>query len=352
MKQALNSFGKMLIMITIVLTVSCNLDSNFDEIQTRTESLSSSKLSRDAGVSLLTASSSLSRVDLITTIGAGITGTVTVEIRNNDGTVVIGSTTVAANTLAGGTATNMFTFSPALVLTPGTAYRIYVTRSDAHNYPTNNYIFWRTSSSGVDAYPGINDVYPSWTLDYGFTTYNGSFVDQQQTSGNYSFFVGSGFYRWQEFTPSVPKTNLKAIDLNLSVGSGTTGTFTVQIRNADGSTVIAENTVPRSYLPNGTNWVGFKISATLDRDQVYRIYVIRSDVHNNATQNTIFWRTSSGGVNAYPDGVNDVYPSWTLDYAFKSYSASGLDQQQTLTNYSFAVGNNSYRWQEFIPRNP
>jgi hypothetical protein len=99
------------------------------------------------------------------------------------------------------------------------------------------------------------------------------------------------------------------------------------------------------------NWVTFNMPVTLYRDQKYAIYVYRTEAHNYPTNNYIFWRTSSGGVNAYPDGVNDVYPSWTLDYAFKTYSSgSGLDQQQTLNTYGFFLSSGVYRWQEFIPR--
>jgi hypothetical protein len=339
---------------TFLMMFSCNINPGFEEVKTsRIEPLDDRSLILKGPV-FLTSTSSLDRVDLITHVGSSLTGTVTVEIRNADGSVVIGSTTVPAGSILTGMTTNTFLFSPALVLNADEKYRIYVTRSDVHNYSGNNYIFWRTSSGGVDAYPaGINDVHPSWTLDYAFTTYNGGIVDQQQTLATYGFFVGSGFYRWQEFVPSVPKVNLTYAELNLTVGSATTGTITVEIRSADGATVLSSHSMSATSLPVGTNWVKFKPGVTLIRDQPYRIYVTRSDAHNYPMNNYIFWRTSSGGTNAYPDGINDVHPAWTLDYAFRTYSSiSGLDQQQNLNTYGFFLGNTFHRWQEFVPRNP
>lgn len=343
-----------LVCITALIVSSCNVNPALDDLKTPQPETIKDRIRIPKGPIFLTSVSTLDKVDLMTDIGTNLTGTVTVEIRNGDGSVVIGSTTVPAGTLAPGQATNTFYFSPALSLTPGEKYRIYITRSDQHNYNTNNYIFWRTSSGGVDAYPGgINDVHPSWTLDYAFTTYNGGLVDQQQLLRTYGFFVSSGLHRWQEFVPSVPKVVLTYVDLNFLVGNNATGTLTVQIRSADGAVTLGSHTVQAASLPVGQNWVKFKFGATLDLDTPYAIYVIRSDAHDIWKDNTIYWRTSSGGTDAYPDGINDVHPSWTLDYAFRTYSSiTGVDQQQNLATYGFALGNNQYRWQQFIPRNP
>jgi hypothetical protein len=304
-------------------------------------------------VFLLPATVGLNKVDLYLEKGSGATGKVYVDIKDASGTV-LGSTSVAASSLITGGAWKTFNFASPVVLNRGTKYRIHIRRSDVHNYPAGNYVFWRTSSGGVDAYPnGINDVYPSWTLDYSFKTYTEGALDQQQTSTNYGFAIGNIDSRWQEFLADYPKVLLRHITLNLDKGVSTTGTVTVQIRNADGSLVLAQRVVAASGLPNGNAWVAFKVAASLYRDQTYRIYLTRSDAHNYSANNYIFWRCSSGGVNAYPDGINDVYPSWNLDYAFRTYnSIIGLDQQQNLINYGFFTSNSLYRWQEFVPRNP
>jgi hypothetical protein len=338
--------------LLLLLLFSCNINQDLDDVRPsliKEDGIASSKtLGR---VFLLPATVGLDKVDLYLERGSAATGKVYVEVKDASG-VLVGSISVAANSLIAGSAWNTFTFPSPLLLNRGQKYRIHIRRSDAHNYATGNYVFWRTSSGGVDAYPaGINDVYPAWTLDYAFKTYTEGGIDQQQTSTNYGFFVGNTDSRWQEFLADYPKVSLRYIALNLDKGVSTTGTATVQIRNADGSVVIAQNVVHASGLPNGNSWATFKIAASLYRDQTYRIYFIRSDAHNYPANNYIFWRTSSGGVNAYPDGVNDVYPSWTLDYAFRTYSAlSGLDQHQDLTNYGFFTANTLYRWQEFVPR--
>lgn len=358
MRTTIHSKTKSILLsiVMVFLALSCSVDSALDE---RLEKAPNEKDIATKGPlqPMLLSTSTLTKVDLFTDASTLLTGTVTVEIRNSDGSVVLGTSTVAASLLTKGLAKNTFPLSTPVTLTPGDHYKIYVTRSDAHSMPTNNYIFWKTCPSGVDAYPpGVMIYSPGWNLDFSFITYNGSFADQQQTSATYGFAIGNaGYYLWQEFVPSVPTTSLTSVSLYVTVGTGTTGTMTVQIRDASGATVIAETIVPRAALPNGGSWVNVPITATLLRDQLYRIYVNRSGPHSNATQNTIFWRTSSstgGGVDAYPDGVTDIYPSWTLDFAFRTYNVSGIDQQQNANSYSFALFNTGFHWQEFVPRNP
>jgi hypothetical protein len=138
--------------------------------------------------------------------------------------------------------------------------------------------------------------------------------------------------------------------LNLTVGTALTGTFTVQIRNEDGTVTLASSTV--STLVSGTYWKRFKLGSVLYRDQKYRIYVTRSTPHNYPAGDYIFWRTSSDGADVYPDGSNDTAPGRLLDYAFRTYSSmSGVDQQQNLNTYGFFTSSGLYRWQEFVPRN-
>jgi hypothetical protein len=338
-----------------LLVFSCSINPGLEEV-------SKAPIADDARVKDLKIASNafllpsivrLDKVELYLDKGAATTGKVRVEIRHSVTGVLAGSVTVAASTLAAGGSWKTFTFASPLALNRTEKYKLHIIRSGVHNYPAGNYIFWRTSSGGVDAYPnGINDVHPSWTLDYAFKTYTEGGLDQQQLLTTYGFAVGDTDSRWQEFVADYPKVTLKYMSLNLSTGSATSGNAIVQIRNADGSLVLAQNVVSASSLGTGTKWITFKISAILYRDQPYRIYLTRSDAHNYFANNYIFWQTSSGGVNAYPDGINDVYPSWNLDYAFRTYSAmTGLDQHQDLNNYGFFTSNNLYRWQEFVPRN-
>jgi hypothetical protein len=296
---------------------------------------------------------SLNKVELYLDKGIAATGTVTVEIRDITGGTTIASTTVTAASLTSGASWKTFNFAPAALLVRGNAYRIYLKRSDPHNYSTNNYLFWRTSAGGVNAYPdGSNDVAPAWTLDYAFKTYTEGGLDQQQTQVAYGFFVSNSDWRWQEFKADYPKVILTYVDLNLTVGSALTGNFIVEIRNEDGTTILASTAVSAAGLPAGTYWKKFKLGTVLYRDQRYRLYVTRTVAHNYPTGNYIFWRTSSGGADVYPDGSNDTAPGWVLDYAFRTYSSiSGVDQQQNLNSYGFFTSSGMYRWQEFVPRN-
>jgi hypothetical protein len=128
-----------------------------------------------------------------------LSGTVTMQITTVSGTLVA-STTMNGSSIVKGNTWNTFYF-PNLTLSSGTKYRINMIRSNAHNY-VNDYFYWRTSSGGNDAYPkGVNNVYPSWTLDYAFITYSDGYLDQQQTSHNYGFAIGNTYYAWQEFVP-------------------------------------------------------------------------------------------------------------------------------------------------------
>jgi len=332
---------------------SCDMNPSVTDVASKVKTESSLDIKAMPSAFSLPAAVGLDKVELYLDKGTATTGKVYVEIRDGAGTL-LGSTSVAASSVITGSAWNTFTFPSPVTLTRGQKYRLHILRSDPHNYATNNYIFWRTSSGGVDAYPnGINDVYPSWTLDYAFKTYVQGGLDQQQTSTNYGFFVGNIDSRWQEFLADYPKVAQRYIALNFDKGVSTTGTVTVEIRNADGSVIIFSNAISASSITNGNSWVTFKAPASLYRDQTYRIYVTRSDPHNYTANNYIFWRCSSGGVNAYPDGINDVYPSWNLDYAFRTYnSIIGLDQHQDLITYGFFTSNSLYRWQEFVPRNP
>lgn len=346
MKKTLSFSSKCRMLLASVavtcMVSSCSINPGLDEVnapQTSDKALKS--------VSFIM----LDKVDLNLSVGSNVTGSAIVEIRDSLGTTVLGSATVPASSLIAGTSWKTFNFSPAIALGTESKYRIYFKRSDQHNYTTNNYIFWNTSSGGNDAYPGgINDVYPSWNLDYAFTTYKSGVADQKQITATYGFATGTT-YHWQEFVAN--RINLVKVDLNLFVGTATTGTFTTEIRNADGTQILASNVTAASLLVKGSAWNSFTFpNIPLRRNIKYRIYITRSDAHNYTTNNYIFWNTSSGGVDAYPGGINDVYPSWTLDYSFRTYSTGGLDQQQTLTTYGFGLSNTYYRWQEFVPVNP
>lgn len=173
----------------VAVLPSCNIAPSPDD-----DSQMNVGLKSGGGVSMfsLPATVSLDKVELYLSTGSALTGNVTVEVREDNGTSVVGSVTVLANSLIIGNAWNTFVFPSALTLNRDSTYRIYITRSDAHNYGTNNYIFWRCSpASSPNPYPaGINDVFPSWNIDYAFKTFTEGALDQQQTITGYAFFCG------------------------------------------------------------------------------------------------------------------------------------------------------------------
>jgi hypothetical protein len=195
-----------LLVSAVFLLFSCEMSPDVEEVR----SLKAEKIGGEASQALIGPVGpiigfpiSFHRVDLFTVTSNNVSGTVTVEIRNADGSVVLGSTTVPGSSiLKGNSIKNTFTFSPALTLTSGQKYRIYITRSNQHNY-MNDHIAWRTCSGGVDGYPkGVMNYSPNWLLDYSFITFSDGNVDQQQTATNYGFAFSNTGYLWQEFVPS------------------------------------------------------------------------------------------------------------------------------------------------------
>jgi hypothetical protein len=137
------------------------------------------------------------------------------------------------------------------------------------------------------------------------------------------------------------------VDLALEAGTAVTGTVTVQIQNSASET-LGTVTTSTSNIPVGQAWDTFTFSPSLVlvAGAKYRISITRSK--NGDMSDMIFWRTSLGGNDAYPQGVPDVSPAWVLDFAFRTYSNDKVDQEQTSTIYGFTLGIVP-RWQEFTP---
>jgi hypothetical protein len=141
----------------------------------------------------------LTQIDLNLTVSSGVTGTLTIELRDENGnTPVIWSNTVNTNTLINGSNWNSFIIS-GVKLIQGQKYRIYVTRSDTHA-PGTNQIIWNSSDSSGDEYPDGVSSSPNAELDFMFKTYNNGILDQQQTVSEYGYTIyNGGSYMWQEF---------------------------------------------------------------------------------------------------------------------------------------------------------
>lgn len=338
------------IMIVVIISVlDCTTNAELDE------PVNPAALPEQSSVYALTLGNALpstvtfNRVELYLYRSANATGDLTLQIRNAAGTAILDSIRMPVSSISAGISWKMFEFPKLPLLERGKRYRLYVKRSDNHNPDEADIIWWGTNLSGDVYSSGSNDLYPSRITDYAFRTYSNDGIDQEQLQTGRGYFVGNDSYRWQEFIPDYPVVKLTSIDLNLSIANGATGKLYVEIQADTGPIQVSQEA---SSLPVGQSWVSISWNGfiKLYRDKVYRIYVYRSDTHSMLTNNYIFWMCSDG-INAYPDGINDTYPVWDLDYGFKTHSTiGGLDQQQTLTDYGFAVSNDVKRWQEFVPR--
>jgi hypothetical protein len=154
-------------------------------------------------------------------------------------------------------------------------------------------------------------------------------------------------------TPPPAIVHLNQIDVFLIKGTGATGTFTIELRDAAGNTpALWSNTVPVAAITAGVAgaWNSFTVpTITLTGGQTYRIYVTRSDAHDTPTQNTITWRSSDTiGVDRYTAGVSSTGIT-VLDFAFRTYDNSVVDQKMETMEYGLGVSNTEYRWQGFVP---
>jgi hypothetical protein len=156
-----------------------------------------------------------------------------------------------------------------------------------------------------------------------------------------------------EADPPGPIT-FSRIDLLLSVGTGATGTITIELRDAVGATpALWSTTVAESVLIQtiGSNWNTFTVpDIVLTGGQTYRIYVQRSDVHDNATQNTIFWRASLPGHDVYAPGTSSTSTGINNnDFNFRVYDAGTVNKHMETDEYGYGLSNTGYSWQSFVP---
>lgn len=144
----------------------------------------------------------MNRVDLLLwrTPFKAVTGTVTVQITNSTGTVLIGSTTVLANTIPvyGSNLNRTPFYFPNLGLESNLKYRIRVKLSNAND--DISWIAHRYNLDNVDVYPKGKSNFGN--DDFVFLSYSDGYQDQQQLLGSFSYLLGTSDNFWQEFVPS------------------------------------------------------------------------------------------------------------------------------------------------------
>ncbi len=137
--------------------------------------------------------------------------------------------------------------------------------------------------------------------------------------------------------------------INLTVSPQATGTITLELRNQLGDHIhYATRSVSEMASRGIPTWYSFHFyTAHLFPPQTpLRLYIRRSDNHNEATGNTVFISTSSG--NDYVDG-NSSIPNKDISFiTYKKLEGKHLvDQRQTRVRETQPITNNGYVWQEF-----
>ncbi|MCG8569831.1 MAG: hypothetical protein MJB14_06800 [Spirochaetes bacterium] len=145
---------------------------------------------------------------------------------------------------------------------------------------------------------------------------------------------------------------LTQIDLRLAVGTNVSGTLTIELRDATGSTpALWSNTINTSTLHSGAGsyWNSFTVpDIELTNKQTYRIYVTRSDAQDIPNSNTISWNSSDSGDDEYTQGFSSSGNS-NIDFTFRIFDDGIVNQQMESVEYGYSVFNTGYLWQEFVP---
>lgn len=146
---------------------------------------------------------------------------------------------------------------------------------------------------------------------------------------------------------------LDNVELYMMKGTAASGTMKMNITSMLGS-LMGSISFAVDTIANGTSWISFRFpqGTKLQRGSKYRIEVTRSNPHNATPNDYIYWWTSKANSDPYPEGSNDLYPVWTMDYAFRTHTNGGVDQQQTNAAWAWPISNTRVRWQEFVADYP
>jgi hypothetical protein len=148
-----------------------------------------------------------------------------------------------------------------------------------------------------------------------------------------------------------PSVTLTQIDVYLAVGRGATGAFTIEVRDATGTTpAIWSTAVDAHDLTPGLAWNSFSIPhLTFYSGRTYRIYLTRSGPHDNATGNTIAWECpASADIDEYPYGRSSLRFE-NADFTFRVYVDGVINQSMETAGYGYSISHYDDWWQEFVP---
>jgi hypothetical protein len=144
--------------------------------------------------------------------------------------------------------------------------------------------------------------------------------------------------------------------INLTVSPQATGDISLELRNQAGELITVASRPMATMSSKGIpTWYTFQsfTAFTYQPQTRLRLYVKRSDAHNEATGNTVFLSLSSGndylGGNSSVDGRDISFMTYkTVIDSERPQRKNLLDQTQTKVRERQPVLNNDYIWQEFI----
>ena len=132
-------------------------------------------------------------------LGFGIeepTGTVTIELRNADGSEIIWEKTAEAASFNRNASWYEYFIDTVPMLESGKKYRVYIKRSDEHS--PQNAVYWKAETENPYA-PGESEVKNAdFCVKFFKYTNQTEEPDVITIDGNYGYFLYNE-YRWQEF---------------------------------------------------------------------------------------------------------------------------------------------------------
>jgi hypothetical protein len=179
-RGALNLFSKKLTLATCLsaLLLSCN-DPGVEPQKADGIATTPSTNGLVTSPSAIAVAATLNKVDIMIGRSSTAVGTVLVEIKSMDGTLIASSELEVA-AIPTTTSWITFTFPEGTQVTSGVKYRMVVTRSHPPVTGNGQVYLGGAVSSSTDPYPQGASDRSSTAFDYTFRTYANGVVDQQQ----------------------------------------------------------------------------------------------------------------------------------------------------------------------------
>lgn len=142
------------------------------------------------------------------------------------------------------------------------------------------------------------------------------------------------------------------IGVKLKVGPNFNGDVIIEIRNEDGSTILASKTVSGSILPAGNHWRTFYMgnNAIAESGEKYRLCIRRTGSHDALGGDYLQWRSVYRWNDPKPNlqsGDSEFGNTNEWDFTFRAYKDFVLNQWMEQDEMAYSVGSENYWFQEF-----